>query len=87
VFEVAAGGTFGWHRHPGPVVVAIVQGSLTVVSADGCAERVYGPGQGFVESGRHAHTAINAGAAPVVLYATFLLPAGAGPLVDEPAAC
>jgi quercetin dioxygenase-like cupin family protein len=84
-FEVAPGGTFGWHRHPGPVIVSVVQGTLTVIEADACAEAQYGPGQGFIEAGHDAHTAINEGSTTVVLYATFLLPAGAGPLIDEPA--
>jgi len=86
-FEVSAGGTFGWHRHPGPVVVAISEGTLTVTTAGGCATRTYGPGEGFIESGRVAHIAVNQGSSPVILYATFLLPDHAAPLVDEPVAC
>ena len=85
-FELAPGGTFGWHRHSGPVVVAVVEGTLTVVMADGCMEHQYSAGQGFIESGRAVHAAFNQGAAKVVLYATFLLPDGGAPRIDEPAA-
>jgi len=85
-FELAPGGTFGWHRHPGPVVVAVAQGTLTVVMAEGCMRHQYSAGQGFIESGRAAHTALNEGSTPVILYATFLLPDGAAPRIDEPAA-
>lgn len=83
-FEVAPGGTFGWHRHSGPVVVAVVEGTLTLVMADGCMEHQYSAGQGFIESGRAVHTAFNAGATEVVLYATFLLPDGGAPRIDQP---
>lgn len=84
-FELAPGGTFGWHRHPGPVVVSIVEGTLTVVMADGCMRHQYAAGQGFIEGGTAIHTALNEGSTTVVLYATFLLPAGAAPRIDEPA--
>jgi quercetin dioxygenase-like cupin family protein len=85
-FELAPGGTFGWHRHPGPVVVSIVEGTLTVVMADGCMRHQYAAGQGFIEGGQAVHTAVNEGSTTVVLYATFLLPAGTAPRIDAPAA-
>ena len=85
-FELAPGGTFGWHRHSGPVVVAVTEGTLTLIMADGCMEHQYSAGQGFIESGRAVHSAFNEGATRVVLYATFLLPDGGAPRIDEPAA-
>lgn len=85
-FELAPGGTFGWHRHPGPVVVVVTQGTLSVVMAEGCMEHEYSAGEAFIESGREVHIANNEGSTPVILYATFLLPDGAAPRIDEPAA-
>jgi quercetin dioxygenase-like cupin family protein len=87
-FELGPGGTFGWHSHSGPVVVSVAEGTLTVVMAEGCMEHHYSAGQGFIESGRDVHTAFNAGTTKVVIYATFLLPDGAAPRIDQPpAAC
>ena len=32
---VDPGGSFGWHTHPGPVLVAVSKGTLAVYQADG----------------------------------------------------
>jgi quercetin dioxygenase-like cupin family protein len=71
---VDPGGTFGWHTHPGPVLVALAQGTLTVFESHHghCMRSTVKAGDGFVEDGGHVHLARNQGSEPVRLYATFL---------------
>jgi quercetin dioxygenase-like cupin family protein len=71
---VDPGGTFGWHTHPGPVLVAVAKGTLTVFEAHQghCMRSTVKAGDAFVEDGGHVHLARNQGGAPVQLYATFL---------------
>jgi quercetin dioxygenase-like cupin family protein len=88
---IAAGGSSGWHSHPGPVLVVVKSGTITRYSADnpGCAADVHGPGTSFTEQGGHVHKATNQGAEAVVAVATFLAPPGAALRIDEakPANC
>lgn len=56
------GGQGGWHSHPGPVVILVKSGVLTVFSGEGvgCVSRSYSAGQAFVERGQgHVHRAAN----------------------------
>ena len=64
----------GWHTHPGPNIVMIVTGSLTVID-EHCIETQYGPGQGLA-SGLDVHEAI-AGPQGVDFYSLYFLPANA----------
>lgn len=78
---IAPGGTTGWHSHPGPVLVTVKAGALTLVYADDptCAGRKYTTGQSFVDRGDETvHTALNLGTEPVELWATYLVPGVAG---------
>jgi quercetin dioxygenase-like cupin family protein len=88
---IAAGGSSGWHSHPGPVLVVVKSGTITHYGADnrGCAAHVYGPGTSFTEQGGHVHNATNQGAEAVVGVATFLAPPGAALRIDaaKPANC
>jgi quercetin dioxygenase-like cupin family protein len=78
---VQPGAAFGWHTHPGPVVVNVVQGELTYVAADDCVEREYPAGTAFVDAGGdHVHNAVNRTGGPTVLVATFFRASPAGPL-------
>jgi quercetin dioxygenase-like cupin family protein len=45
-----AGGTSGWHHHPGFVIVTVKTGSVTVWKSD-CSQRTYGAGSAFIETG------------------------------------
>jgi hypothetical protein len=59
---LAPGGHTGWHTHPGPAVVLIKSGTLTLYSLEktGCVPRIYSAGQAFVDSGQgHMHLAAN----------------------------
>ena len=85
------GGDFGWHSHPGPVFVTIVAGELTYYDSDeACTATVYSAGESFIdEGGGHVHYARNEGATDLVLYATYLVPVGAGLRIDaaDPGFC
>jgi hypothetical protein len=78
---IAPGGTTGWHSHPGPVLVTVKAGALTLVYADdpSCEGTVYTAGHSFVDRGEETvHTALNRGTTPVELWATYLVPGDPG---------
>ena len=59
---IGPGGSTGWHSHPGPVVVLIKSGDLTLYSGDDptCTGRTYSAGQAFIDSGQgHVHIGRN----------------------------
>ncbi len=51
--DYAAGSTTGWHTHPGPVFINVVQGQVTFYEADDptCTPHVVSAGQGYVDTG------------------------------------
>jgi quercetin dioxygenase-like cupin family protein len=73
----AGGGTTGWHTHPGPVIVQVVSGTLTLrhPTRSGCVDEQFAPGQGFIENGGAVHEAF-ATTQDVVVLATFLAKPG-----------
>jgi quercetin dioxygenase-like cupin family protein len=83
---IAPGGTTGWHYHDGELIAAVESGRLTRTLAD-CSTVETPAGTSFVEpAGRgHVHVGRNLGSQPVVLYVTYLLPAGS-PLAHDVAA-
>jgi quercetin dioxygenase-like cupin family protein len=83
-FTIAPGGFFGWHTHGGPVWVVVAAGELTLYDSDDttCTGHVHKPGSAFLDAGNHVHNARNEGANPVVVYGTFMLPAG-GAIRDD----
>ena len=84
-------GFVGWHTHPGPVIVTVVSGALTVVNELDCVARVYEEGQAFVDPGQgNIHVAHNASGEETRAYALFMdVPQGDGPtdLLDNPGDC
>ena len=71
---IGPGGQTGWHSHPGPVVVLIKSGTLTLYSGEaGCNGRAYSAGQAFIDSGQgHVHLARNESTTEnVELWATY----------------
>ena len=91
---VGPGGHTPWHHHPGPHVVAVTAGTVTVYETD-CTERgIFEAGEGFFDPGsakpRHIHTLYNPGpdAAEVVI-TDFREPGRAltVPAVPQPANC
>lgn len=89
---LAPGGHTGWHSHPGPVVVVVRQGALTLYDDAHCtAGTEYTAGEAFVDPGQgHLHIARNHGSGNAELVVTYLAPPGVGvPRVDRaaPADC
>jgi hypothetical protein len=79
--RIGPGGTTGWHSHPGPVLVTVKSGELTIVYATdpNCDGRTYTAGQSFVDRGEeNIHTAFNRGNTELELLATYLVPGEAG---------
>jgi quercetin dioxygenase-like cupin family protein len=84
--DFRAGDTTGWHSHPGPVLVQVVAGAITLRHAahGRCLSQVVRAGHGFFEAPGAVHVAENPRPAPAILYATFILPPKAGPEVSAP---
>jgi hypothetical protein len=72
---VGAGGSSGWHHHPGIVIVAVASGAVTVTHSD-CTSTTYGPGLPngavFVEGGDDPGFVSSTTGA--TLYATYVAP-------------
>jgi quercetin dioxygenase-like cupin family protein len=85
--KIAPGGTFGWHSHPGPSLVIVKSGALTLyLAADPtCTPRVVVAGSGFVDNGGDVHLVRNEGSVETVVYVTSLIPTGFARRIDEPA--
>lgn len=80
------GGSTGWHVHPGPALVTVKTGQLTLHRAKGCRSRTFGPGQTFLEFGPDdVNLTRNQTATVTETVVTFLLPVGAPITVDSPA--
>jgi hypothetical protein len=95
------GGSTGWHGHPGPSIVIVKSGTVTMYEPahhkkahedddgrehrQGCAVQSFGPGQAFLHSAS-VHNFVNSGQGTAEFYVTYLVPADAAPLLrDEPA--
>ena len=80
------GGHSGWHSHPGPVFISVVAGEMTFYEADdpNCAPVVRHAGQGFLDTGEHAHIARNETTAPATNVVTYFVPPGSPVRTDEP---
>jgi quercetin dioxygenase-like cupin family protein len=71
VIEIAPGGEVGRHMHPVPEVAYILEGTLTVV-IEGHGEKVFTPGEGFIEVIHTWHNGFNRGSTPVKILAVFV---------------
>jgi quercetin dioxygenase-like cupin family protein len=79
------GGHSGWHAHPGPAIVIVKSGELTIDQAKDCSSRTYTAGQVAVEPAGHVHLARNTGNTTLELWITFLdVPVGAPTRIDAP---
>ena len=85
--KIAPGGTFGWHSHPGPSIVVVKTGQLTLYLADdpSCTGRVVSAGSGFIDNGGDVHVVRNEGSVETIVYVTSLVPEGFGRRIDEAA--
>lgn len=80
------GGQSGWHRHPGPVFIEVVSGTMTFYMSDdpACAPMVRTAGQGYLDVGEHPHIARNESGAPAENIVVYLAPPGAALRIDAP---
>lgn len=83
---IAPGGHTGWHRHPGPAIVTITAGTLTLYRANDrhCMGHAFTVGDTFVDEGRMTHIGRNEGSVPMTLTVTYLIPVGAEIRLDRP---
>jgi quercetin dioxygenase-like cupin family protein len=82
----------GWHTHPGPSLITVVAGELTVYEADSpnCTPIVYHTGESFTDIGcGDVHLVRNEGNVQARDVAVQIVPAGAPRRIeaDQPAAC
>ena len=84
---IAAGGTFGWHSHPGPSLVIVKSGTATFYMKDDptCSPHVVQAGSGFVDNGHDTHVVRNEGSVDLVTVVVSFVPAGFARRIDEPA--
>ena len=76
----AAGGTTGWHTHPGHSLIIMTAGAVTTYEGDDplCTPHVYMAGMTLVDPGDdHVHLIRNEGAIQATGFAVQLIPAGA----------
>lgn len=80
------GSQSGWHRHPGPVFIQVVSGTMTFYESDDptCTPIVKTAGQGFLDAGDDAHIARNETALPATNVVTYFAPPGAALRIDAP---
>ena len=93
--NIEPGGRSGWHHHPGVVIVAVKEGTVTFVNGADCSATPYGPGSPngsvFIESGDTPGEARNMSTdQPAKAYATFVAPdadPGVFRIEDPPGIC
>jgi quercetin dioxygenase-like cupin family protein len=80
----------GWHTHPGPSLITVVSGALTVYEASNptsCTPVTYTAGQSFTDIGcGDVHLVRNEGNVQAVDVAVQIVPAGAPRRIDVTAA-
>lgn len=84
---IAAGGQSGWHTHPGPSLVTVAVGEVTVYEGDDplCTGKVYKAGEGSIDlGGGHLHLIKNETAVPAETVAVQFLPTGSTRRIDAP---
>ena len=89
--SIGPDGHTGWHSHPGPAVVLVKSGAMTLYSAEdpACTGRTYTAGQAFVDSGQgHVHIGRNASSTDSLeLWVTYFdVPPGGSVRIDVPVA-
>jgi hypothetical protein len=86
---IAPGGTFGWHSHPGPSLVIVKSGTLSVYHTPDCKPMDFGPGlpngSTFVDQGHDLHMVRNNSTTDTAdVYVVSFVPSGYGRRIDEP---
>jgi hypothetical protein len=75
--DYAVDSTTGWHAHPGPVFITVLQGQVTFYEYDDptCTPRVVSAGQGYVDTGR-GHIGRNESGQPAKDVTVIFAPVG-----------
>ena len=81
----ANGGNSGWHKHPGPVFISVISGTMTFYDSGDphCSPVVVTAGHGFVDLGQHAHIARNESGLPATNVVTYFVPVGVPLRIDQ----
>ena len=77
----------GWHTHPGPSLITVISGELTVYDADNptCTPIVYHAGESFTDVGcGDVHLIRNEGTVCAVNLVVQIVPAGQPRRIDAP---
>jgi hypothetical protein len=63
--DYAPGSSTGWHTHPGPVFITVLEGKVTFYEFDDptCTPKIVSKGEGYVDTGR-GHIGRNESGAP-----------------------
>ncbi|MDQ6829063.1 MAG: cupin domain-containing protein [Gemmatimonadota bacterium] len=63
--DYAPGSSTGWHTHPGPVFITVLEGKVTFYEFDDptCTPKIVSKGEGYVDTGR-GHIGRNESEAP-----------------------
>ncbi len=81
-FVLAPGGQSGWHFHPGPAVVTVKSGVLTLDHED-CSSATFNADQVAVEPIEHVHRVRNVGTTDLEFWVMFLdVPVGSNPRIE-----
>jgi len=75
--DYAPGSSTGWHSHPGPIFITVVEGEVTFYERDDptCTPKVVSKGQGYVDTGK-GHLGRNQTGAPAKDVSVILAPVG-----------
>ena len=73
--DYAPGSSTGWHTHPGPVFITVLEGKVTFYEKDDptCTPKVVSKGEGYVDTGR-GHIGRNESGAPAKDVTVFFAP-------------
>jgi len=74
------GADTGWHTHPGPALVVVTRGAVTLYQSDQC-RTVYSAGSFFTEPENVVHKLVNETGDVSEVLGTLLLPAGSPELI------
>lgn len=81
---IQPGGQSGWHTHPGPSLVTVTEGTVTVHEGN-CTSATYSVGQTFTDLGcGDVHNVVNETGAQAKTIAVQLVPHGAARREDKP---
>jgi hypothetical protein len=73
--DYAPGSSTGWHSHPGPIFIQVIEGQVTFYERDDptCTPKVVSKGQGYVDTGK-GHIGRNESGAPARDVSVILAP-------------